>query len=210
MTASMPQNAMMVGAARGKAHSPICRPLRAFEIFALAVVALPLAAQSGSDSGWRSILAARLPQFGHRNWIVVADSAYPAQSAQGIETVVSNADHFDVLRTVLRHLDNSKHVRPIVHLDRELQFVEDSDASGISSYREQLMALLDDRPIRRELHEQIIADLAQASQNFHVLIIKTNLTLPYTSVFLQLDCAYWSEDAERRLRQSLSSHAPGR
>ncbi len=175
---------------------------------AAVLFSLPLAAQTGAEANWKSILADRLPLFGHRNWIVIADSAYPAQSAPGIETVVSNADHFDVLRTVLRRLDSSKHVRPIVYLDQELHFVEDSDASGISSYREQLMTLLGDRPVRRELHEQIIANLAQVSQNFRVLIIKTNLTLPYTSVFLQLDCAYWSEDAERRLRQSLDAHSP--
>jgi L-fucose mutarotase/ribose pyranase (RbsD/FucU family) len=174
-------------------------------LFAAAVLVLPLAAQTGAEANWKTILANRLPLFGHRNWIVIADSAYPAQSALGIETVVSNADHFEVLRSVLRRLDSSQHVRPIVYLDQELQFVPDSDASGISSYREQLMAVLGDRPIRRELHEQIIAKLAQASQNFRVLIIKTNLTLPYTSVFLQLDCAYWSEDAERRLRQSLDA-----
>jgi hypothetical protein len=169
------------------------------------LLALPLAAQSGAEANWRTILAERLPLFGHRNWIVIADSAYPAQSARGIETVVSNADHFDVLRNVLRRLDNSQQVRAIVYLDQELQFVPDSDASGISSYREQLMGVLGDRPVRRELHEQIIAKLAQASQNFRVLIIKTNLTLPYTSVFLQLDCAYWGEDAERRLRQSMDA-----
>jgi len=32
-----------------------------------------------------------LPLFGHRNWIVVADSAYPAHSMPGIETIVSGA-----------------------------------------------------------------------------------------------------------------------
>jgi hypothetical protein len=33
---------------------------------------------------------------------------------------------------------------------------------------------------------------------------KTNLTLPYTSVFLQIDCGYWSADAERRLRDAMA------
>jgi hypothetical protein len=30
------------------------------------------------------------------------------------------------------------------------------------------------------------------------------MTLPYTSVFLQLDCGYWSADAERRLREAMA------
>jgi hypothetical protein len=175
---------------------------------AAVLLAVPLAAQSGPDSNWRSILADRLPLFGHRNWIVIADSAYPAQASNGIETVVSNADPFEVLRAVLAALDRSKHVRPIVHVDEELQAVDESDASGISAYREQLSAYLGGRTVHRELHGQIISKLAEVSQSFRVLIIKTNSTLPYTSVFLELGPAYWSDDAERRLRQSLGEHSP--
>jgi hypothetical protein len=188
-------------------HSEKVRRVPLHVVYLAAVLfAVPVAAQSGPDSSWKAILEERIPVFGHRNWIVIADSAYPAQAANGIETIVSNADHFEVLRTILRELERSKHVRPIVHLDRELQSIDESDASGISAYREDVMALLGDRIVKREPHEQIIANLAQVSQNFRVLIIKTNLTLPYTSVFLQLDCAYWSEDAERRLRLKLGEH----
>ena len=46
------------------------------------------------------------------------------------------------------------------------------------------------------LHEQIIAKLDQVSQVFRVLIIKTDLTIPYTTVFFELGCAYWPADAE--------------
>ena len=44
-----------------------------------------------SMSNWERQLETLLPLYGHRNWIVVADSAYPAQSKPGIETVVSGA-----------------------------------------------------------------------------------------------------------------------
>jgi len=175
---------------------------------AAVLLAVPLAAQSGPDSNWKTILAERIPLFGHRNWIVIADSAYPAQSANGIETIVSRADQFEVLRTVLAALDRSKHVRPIVHLDEELQSVDESDASGISAYREQLSAYLGGRTVQREPHGQLISKLGEVSQSFRVLIIKTNSTLPYTSVFLELGPAYWSDDAERRLRQSMGEHPP--
>jgi hypothetical protein len=36
-------------------------------------------------------------------------------------------------------------------------------------------------------------------------VIKTTAAVPYTSVFLRLDCAYWSDDAERRLRAALAA-----
>jgi hypothetical protein len=33
-----------------------------------------------------------------------------------------------------------------------------------------------------------------------VLILKTDLTLPYTSVFIELDCGYWGPEKEQALR----------
>jgi hypothetical protein len=46
------------------------------------------------------ILKNRLELCGRRNWLVVADSAYPAQSKPGIETIVADADHTTVLERV--------------------------------------------------------------------------------------------------------------
>lgn len=163
---------------------------------------------SGADVSagrWQTVLQERLPLYGHRNWIVIADSAYPAQSRDGIETIVSNADHFQVLQTVISALEKSRHVRPIVYTDRELAAVSESDAPGISVFRDQLSSFLKDMTVNSMPHEKIISNLDQVSQTFRVLIIKTNMALPYTSVFLQLDCAYWSPDAERRLRAALAA-----
>jgi hypothetical protein len=42
--------------------------------------------------GWERQLRESLPLYGHRNWIVVADAAYPAQSKHGIETVLATGD----------------------------------------------------------------------------------------------------------------------
>jgi len=36
-----------------------------------------------------------------------------------------------------------------------------------------------------------------------VLVIKTPLALPYTSVFVQLDCGYWTPEAEQQLRRAM-------
>jgi L-fucose mutarotase/ribose pyranase (RbsD/FucU family) len=157
-----------------------------------------------SSAVWNRTLLDRIPLYGHRNWIVIADSAYPAQSRPGIETIVSNGDHVQVLQKVLAALSASQHVRPIVYTDEELKFLEDKDAPGISAYRRQLAAMLQNRTVNSLPHEQIIAKLDQVSQTFRVLIIKTNFTLPYTSVFLQLDCAYWSAEAEQRLRAKMA------
>ena len=46
----------------------------------------------GSSSDWKALVQSRLPLYGHRNWIIVADSAFPVYAAPGIETVVINED----------------------------------------------------------------------------------------------------------------------
>src|ERR1700678_1401150 len=150
-------------------------------------------------------LKSLLPLFGHRNWIVVADSAYPAQSRPGIETIVSSAGLLDVAGGVLAAIAGSKHVRAIVHLDQELQYVAETDAPGISRYRKQLAEMFKSAQTTTLPHEQIIAKLDQSAQTFRVLIIKTEMTVPYTSIFFELDCAYWTADAERRLRASMAA-----
>jgi len=38
---------------------------------------------------------------------------------------------------------------------------------------------------------------------FNVLILKTDMTLPYTSVFIELECGYWSEAAEKKPRAAI-------
>jgi hypothetical protein len=159
----------------------------------------------GADDNWQKILADRIPAYGHRNWIVVADSAYPAQAKEGIETVVANANQLQVLEVVLAAVGKSKHVTPIIHTDEELKYLDDAQAPGVEAYRDQLAALFKDKTVEALPHEKIIERLDQVSQTFRVLIIKTNMTVPYTTVFLQLDCAYWSPDAEKGLRAKMAA-----
>ncbi len=154
---------------------------------------------------WQQRLAQSLPLFGHRNWIVVADSAYPAQSSPGIETMVASATQIEVVQAVANAIAASTHVKALVHLDRELAFVPESDAPGADQYREQLQAALNDSQVNRTPHEEIIARLDHAARVFRVLIIKTPFTIPYTSVFFELDCRYWNADAEQRLRHAIQT-----
>lgn len=159
--------------------------------------------QRGDAANWQQWLADELPTLGHRNWIVVADSAYPAQSRPGIETVYVGGDQLDAVAEVLKMVDAAKHVRGTVKLDAELGAVSDFDASGIAAYRGRLDKLLAGRTVRKELHADLIAELDEAAKTFKVVILKTDMTLPYTSVFIQLDCGYWSDEAEKRLRNAM-------
>jgi L-fucose mutarotase/ribose pyranase (RbsD/FucU family) len=156
-----------------------------------------------SGSHWQSKLASEMPVMGHRNWIVIADSAYPAQSRAGIETIATGADQINVVKAALKAVDGAKHVRANVYLDAEMAHVPEKDSPGIDAYRKQLALLLDKRSVKSVPHEQLIAKLDEAAKTFRILILKTNLTLPYTSVFLELDCGYWGPQAEQRLRKAI-------
>ncbi len=154
---------------------------------------------------WKDQLKASLPLFGHRNWIVIADSAYPAQSRAGIDTIVSGASQIEAARTVFDAIAASKHVRANIYLDQELQFIGESDAPGVSRYRTQLTEMLKSAETIPLPHEQIIARLDQAGLVFRVLIIKTELSIPYTTIVLELDCGYWGSEAEKRLRRAMAA-----
>jgi len=156
-------------------------------------------------TGWERTLKDRVPIYGHRNWFVVADSAYPAQSRAGVETIVANADQFLVVEKVLAVLRLARHVRPIVYTDQEMQFVAERDAPGITSYRDRLADLLEDFSVSVLAHEEIISKLDHAGEIFRITVIKTTTTIPYTSVFFELDCGYWNADAESRLRAAMKN-----
>jgi hypothetical protein len=157
------------------------------------------------EPDWRGILKERLPLYGHRNWIVIADAAYPAQSSAGIETVATGAEQLEVVGEVLSAVAASAHVRPIVYADRELEFVAEADAPGAGAYRARLAELTARYDCRALPHEEIIAMLDGAGAAFRILILKTTLAIPYTTVFVNLDCGYWNAGAEARLRASMAA-----
>jgi hypothetical protein len=168
----------------------------------VSVIAVGLLCGCGGN-GWRARLDGRLAEYGHRNWVAVIDSAYPKQSAADIETVVTGEDHLEVLEVVLDKIEKAPHVQAIVMHDAELASVADSDAPGIADYRNRLKNLLKGRQVKVMPHEQIIARLDESSKMFNVLLLKTDMVLPYTSVFVELDCGYWGPQKEKRLRDAI-------
>jgi hypothetical protein len=154
---------------------------------------------------WEKVLKDRLKLYGHRNWVVIADSAYPAQSKQGIETIAADDEQVTVVERAFALLRQCKHVRPAIYTDEELRFVPEGDAPGVTLYREQLARLLSGYEASSLPHEEIIAMLDRVGETFRVLLIKTKMRIPYTSVFLELQCGYWNTRAENRLRTVIRS-----
>jgi len=185
-------------------------------VFQLLLIALSIQAQSQpapsgkpsaslSSAGWKSKVAQAMPLLGHRNWILIVDSAYPLQSSPGIETIETNASLPEVLQSVLAIVNKAPHVRPDLFMDAELPFVPDADAPGASTYREQIARTLTSYKIQSLPHEKLIANIDEASKTFRVLVLKTNMTIPYSSVFMRLNCRYWSDEAEARMRAKMAN-----
>jgi len=164
-----------------------------------------LAAQAPAPADWKAKVSEAMPLLGHRNWILIVDSAYPLQSAPGIETVETNAGQLEVVRHVLGAIDSSIHVRPVISLDAELPFVPEEDAPGATTYRTEIADLLRAYPVESLPHDRIIANIEEASRHFNILVLKTKMAIPYTSDFIRLDCKYWSADAEKRLRAKMAA-----
>lgn len=179
--------------------------MKALLLALLIVAALGAASVQGQTPDWQKNLEKQLPLLGHRNWIVVADSAYPAQTSPGIKTIYVGGEQLDAVNKVLAAIGKVKHVRGTVLLDAELPHVPEKFAKGITDYRTGLKKALKGQKVTSLPHEKIIEQLDKAGQTYHVLLLKTDLTLPYTSVFIRLDCGYWSDEAEEQLRSAIEA-----
>jgi hypothetical protein len=184
--------------------------VKAFAVVATLCLILP--AGCGGNAGknqakhtpeWQSALKEMLPLLGHRNWILVVDKAFPAQNADGITTIYTDADLLEVLTFTLGQIDSSTHVRPVIYSDRELQHITPDQVADIEAFRGSLAAALGGVTPRAILHDSVFVEIDRAAKLFTILVLKTNGTIPYSSVFIQLDCKYWSGENEAALRKSM-------
>jgi hypothetical protein len=152
---------------------------------------------------WRSALRQKLPLLGHRNWILVVDKAFPEQNAAGLELIDTNADLVEVLSATMQEIDSSTHVVPLIYGDAELAYLTEQMSPGVDALRRNIASALGGRKPEPLLHESVFTKIDEAAKLFKVLVLKTNGTIPYSSIFLQLDCKYWSADKEKALRAAM-------
>lgn len=153
---------------------------------------------------WKDQFDEQLSLLGHRNWILIVDKAYPLQSAAGIITINTKENPIDVLVTVLGSIENEKHTRPIIYIDKELDYMHEALCPGVKNLKKNLKGTLNGYPVKSILHDEIFAKLDKASKLFNVLVLKTENLIPYTSIFMELDCGYWSKQKEESLRDMMS------
>jgi len=156
--------------------------------------------EAANQENWKNIFDKKLPLLGHRNWILVVDKAFPEQNAIGIEYLNSNENLLPTLEYVLKKVNSTSHVKPIIYQDKELGFISEEQSKGITKFIENSKSVLANQSVKTILHDSVFKKLDQEAKLFKILVIKTNEVIPYTSVFMQLDCAYWNEEKEQNLR----------
>jgi hypothetical protein len=173
-------------------------------ILLLQACSVPVASEKMSDdAGWKKNVSGQLPFLGHRNWILVVDKAFPAQTAEGIEVVNSGEPLLPVLEYVLQEIGESTHVKPVIYTDHELSFISPAQVPAIDGYRKSQNNLLEGFDKQTILHDSVFVKIDQASRLFKVLVVKTEEVIPYSSVFIELDCSYWSPEQEQELRERM-------
>lgn len=169
----------------------------------LLVPAVALLTAGCAGPSWSTRLEHTMPLLGHRNWLVIADAAYPLQSSPGITTRHVGGGHIEAVRTALRTVQRSPNLRPKVYLDTELGHVPEKHAPGIERFRSRLKELTDGMPVVRKPHAELLKKLKAEAAKYRVVVLKTDGEIPYGTVFIRLNAGYWSPEAERAVRQSI-------
>lgn len=86
----------------------------------------------------------------------------------------------DVARYTMRRLGSSPHVQPVLYMDKELLYVP-----GAMAYRDTMQQIFKGLPVQTLLHDSVFAKMDKTAGLFKVLVLKTNTTLAYSSVFYE-------------------------
>lgn len=155
-----------------------------------------------TEQTWENKLADMLPYLGHRNWIVITDMAYPMQSGTGITTLYADEPYVEVLKKVKDMIDKAPHVFAHVYHDKELDFITEDAMPGVDSLRQKMSEICGSEA-QSVMHEELIKRMDEAGKLYNIVIIKTPLTMAYTTSFFELDCAYWNGQKQTDLDKAM-------
>lgn len=155
------------------------------------------------ESRWTGVLGPELHAMGYRNWVVVCDGAFPVHSRRGVRTLLVDGEIPEVLEGVLDSVESVQHVTPRIYMSRELRHVPNDRAPGIDEYRRQLEKALHGHPTREMDYRSLSLLVEDSSNKFSVLVLKTETTLPYSTIFIEMESAYWDAESEQELRERM-------
>jgi hypothetical protein len=159
--------------------------------------------KSNNETSWKTEFNSLLPLLGHRNWILVVDKAFPLQTSQGLTIINTGEKLVPVLKYVLDQIDGSTHVQPVLYHDAELSYLTSDQVPGKDEFLSSVNQVLGNLIPVPILHDSVFVKIDAASKLFKVVVLKTEETIPYTSVFIELGCKYWSGEDEKQLRKQM-------
>jgi hypothetical protein len=157
---------------------------------------------------WKTEFDHLLPLLGHRNWILVVDKAFPMQNSPGITILNTGEKLLPALQFVISRLNESTHVKPVFYNDAELKFLVPDQVPGLAAFRESAGKTLGRVELQPILHDSVFVKIDAASKLFKVVVLKTEETIPYSSVFIELGCKYWNQENETELRKRMKEEKP--
>jgi hypothetical protein len=151
---------------------------------------------------WTQRLDSEIVELGAYNWIIVTESAYPAPGRPQTHTVISPYELPQTLDSVLQTIDSLGHIRPRIYLTREVDELSETYAPGIENHRANLSKYLNERTTQ-SLSARSLESLLRSSKNGNrVLVVKSQTSLPYTSIYIELESGYWDGESETALRKN--------
>lgn len=158
------------------------------------------ASTDAPQSPWTQYFGPELQAMGYRNWVVVADAAFPMHSRRGVRTLMVDGEIPEVLNGVLEAVEGVQNVTPRIYLTREMRHVPNDRAPGMDEFRRNLEKALHGYPTRELESRSLSLLMEDSADTFSVLVLKTRTALPYSSVFIELENAYWDVDSEKEMR----------
>ena len=145
-------------------------------------------------------IIAQLPLARPGNWIVVAGPDSPFADLSNTERLALGEDHLESITTIAEAVLGTDHLRGVVYLAAELEFLTQADAPGISELRSELHSRLADFPLE-DVHqiprEEILALVEEAAVVRRVAVIETNGP-PHAAVVFALDLPDRATDRSRK------------
>lgn len=152
---------------------------------------------------WLKTVDEEVHKLGSFNWVIIAEPSFPALSRSGVTTITTPVSTTEAIDGVLQSIDAHSHVRPNIHLIREANAVTEHDTPGINAFRAELKKALNGRETLTLTNNTLNLLITDARKNYRILVIKTSTSLPYTSVFMELESGYWDGVSETALRNRM-------
>ena len=152
---------------------------------------------------WIKLVNTEILELSKFSWIIVTDPAFASLNQRSITTVTVDSSSPEVLEEVFSILENNGQVDSKIYFSKESRFLKESDIPGIREFKIKRENAIEGRKTRALDHLALEILLMDAQKKYRVLIIETNTLIPYSSIFLELESAYWDGESETALRKRM-------